>query len=89
MESRGMVGLSVKYCEPKRPSSSPVCQTKMIERFGLALAPANASAISSTAVVPDPSSSAPLKIESRRGGFSRCRLSTFTLICAACSGVTW
>jgi hypothetical protein len=37
-----------------------VCQTNNSERFGFTRAFANASAISSTVVVPEPSSSAPL-----------------------------
>ena len=42
----------------------PMCQTNRIERFGRGLALANASAISSTPMEPEPSSSAPLLIES-------------------------
>ncbi len=52
--------------EPNSPSSSPVCQTKMIERFGFTRWVEIRWAISSTDTVPEPSSSAPLSIESAR-----------------------
>jgi hypothetical protein len=55
----GTVGNSVKYCEPHSPLSSPACQTKRIERRGRGPF-AKASAIARSAVVPEPSSSAPL-----------------------------
>ena len=60
IESRVTVGWSVNQAEPNNPASSPVCQTKMIERCGLTFAPISASATSSTVTVPVPSSSAPL-----------------------------
>ena len=60
IESRFTVGWSVKKPEPSIPSSSPTCQAKMTERFGFTGAVANRSAISSTAMLPEPSSSAPL-----------------------------
>jgi len=44
MLSRGTVGWSVYHSEPKRPSSSPACQTKRMERFGLVRAVAKARA---------------------------------------------
>ena len=48
------------------PTPRPSCETKMIERAGFSVA--NFSAISSSTTVPEPSSSAPFMIESRRGG---------------------
>ena len=87
MESRGTVGLSVKYSEPQRPFSSPVCHTKMIDRRGLALLLDRAPAIASTDTDPEPSSSAPLLIESSRGLFTLRRLSSVAWILAICSGV--
>ena len=56
----------MNHLEPSRPASSPWCETKMIERAGFSVA--NFSAISSITTVPEPSSSAPFMIESRRGG---------------------
>jgi hypothetical protein len=70
MESRGTVGLSMKYPDPHMPRSSPACQMKSSERFGLTLPFAKASAISSAETLPLPSSSAPLKIESGRAGYA-------------------
>ena len=66
IESRGTVGWSVNHCDPHSPFSSPVCDTKSSERARRAGAVANASAISSSATVPEPSSSAPLLTESGR-----------------------
>ena len=66
IDASGMVGWSVNHFEPSSPDSSPVCDTKMMERAGFSLA--NFSAISSSTAVPEPSSSAPFMIESRRGG---------------------
>ena len=60
IESRSTVGLSVKYWDPKSPSSSPTCQTKSSDRFGRWRDIANDSAISSTLIDPEASSSAPL-----------------------------
>ena len=60
IESRGTVGWSVNHSEPYSPSSSPVCHTNTTERFGFTGIAARFSAISSTAIDPEPSSSAPL-----------------------------
>ena len=68
IESIGTVGWSVKYSEPSSPLPSAVCDTSRIERRGLTFPFMNASAISISAIVPLPSSSAPLLIESGRGG---------------------
>ena len=68
IESRGTVGWFVNHCEPHRPFSSPICQMKISDRFGLTGPFANASAISRIDTEPEPSSSAPLLIESRRAG---------------------
>ena len=54
IESRGTVGWSVNHVEPNSPSSSPVCHTKMIERFGFTRLVAMRWAISSTDTVPVP-----------------------------------
>ena len=85
MESRGTVGLSVKYRAPNSPSSSATCHTKITERFGFCFAAAMASAISSTVMDPDPSSSAPLKIESVRAGCAARSAAISLLICTHCS----
>ena len=69
------------------PSSSPMCQTKSSERFGCCFADANASAISRTPIEPEPSSSAPLLIESSRAGWSARRLSVIARIFATSSAV--
>ncbi|MDZ7632510.1 MAG: hypothetical protein U5K74_14470 [Gemmatimonadaceae bacterium] len=57
----------------------------MIERFGFSTA--NCSAISSSTTVPDPSSSAPLKIESRRGGRTRRAAAINESIVRCCAAV--
>ena len=67
MESSGTVGCDVNHSEPKSPSSSPVCQTKSIERL-LRGAVCSRFAISMSETVPEPSSSAPFAIESPCSG---------------------
>jgi hypothetical protein len=69
------VGWSVNQREPTIPSSSAVCQTKSMERAGRD-ARADASAMASSPTEPEPSSSAPLLIESGRAGRRRRRLSS-------------
>ena len=54
-------------CEPSRPASSPACQTKTTDRFGRGPF-ANALAMPSSAVDPDPSSSAPFRSVSGGAG---------------------
>src|SRR6185437_9091105 len=66
IESIGTVGWSVYHAEPMSPFSSAVCETKRIERRGARCCRVSASAISISAIVPLPSSSAPLYTESRR-----------------------
>ena len=79
-ESIATVGLRVKNAEPTSPPSSPVCQMNNVERFGFTGIAAIASAISSTPIEPEPSSSAPLLIESTRAtGCTRRMLSMLTL----------
>ena len=85
IESRGTVGLSVNQRRPAVPDSSPVCQTNRIDRLGRPPPRAIASAISSRPIEPDPSSSAPLTIESSRAGRIARRLSRIFRIRAACS----
>jgi hypothetical protein len=87
IESRGTVGWSVNQAEPASPYSSPVCDTNSSDRRGRAVPRANDSASSSSATVPLPSSSAPLRIESARAGRSARRLSRIVRIRAASSGV--
>ena len=53
----------MKYSDPYRPTSSPVCQTNRSDRRGRGPA-ANARAIAINPTVPDPSSSAPFQIRS-------------------------
>ena len=88
IESRATGMCSLNHCEPSSPFSSPVCQTKSIERFGFRRDAAMFSAISSTAMEPEPSSSAPLKMLSFRAGRRRRRLSRFTRTDAPCSAVS-
>ena len=67
--SIGTGACSTKYCEPSRPSSSPLKATKITERSpGRA---ANSRASSITAAVPDALSSAPLRIASPAFGSMR------------------
>jgi hypothetical protein len=87
IESRGTVGWSVNQAEPASPYSSPVCDTNSSERRGRTELRANDSASSSSATVPLPSSSAPLRIESGRGARSARRLSRIARIRADSSGV--
>ena len=61
-------GCAAKYSEPHRPCSSPLTVRKIIDRLGRGLSCANASASSTTATVPEASSSAPLQVESSPDG---------------------
>ncbi len=89
IESRGTVGWSVNQRDPNRPSSSPVCQTNRIDRFGFTRSVAMRCAISSTETVPEPSSSAPLSIESARSvpGCAARQAASRLSTRACCSGV--
>ena len=78
---------SVKNFEPHRPFSSPTCHTNNVERFGLTFIVDSSSAISCTATDPEPSSSAPLKIESRRVGLDFRISANSALICENCSAL--
>ena len=89
IESIGIVGWSVKYSEPSSPASSAVCDTSRIERRGFTFPFMNASAISISAIVPLPSSSAPLLIESGRGAWILRRLSRIARIAVVSSADGW
>ena len=69
MFSIGTDGLSVKYSLPQRPFSSPLTITNIKDRRGRGCKVAKASAASSTAMVPEASSSAPLYMLSPFTGF--------------------
>ena len=87
IESRETVACAVKNFEPHKPFSSPTCHTKSVERFGLTFIVDSSSAISCTATDPEPSSSAPLKIESRRVGLVFRSSASSALICVNCSAL--
>jgi hypothetical protein len=69
----------------EQPASSPWCDTNRIERAGFSVA--NRSAISSSTIVPLPSSSAPFMIESRRGGRTLCAYAISESMRRCCSAV--
>src|SRR2546430_9224932 len=64
MLESGTVGCSAKYSLPHSPFSSPLTVMKTRERLGRGGSWEKASAASTTAVVPDASSSAPLQMAS-------------------------